>query len=117
MRLRKCDECDRYAMTRLTIEGATRQLCLECLKGVGGGAARPVHVCSVTDCQNVPDYMAVVWEGSLRSVLVCEAHFRRLRPLIRAYLAVPRWLTEGNYVALDDEGVTFDLDLTDCGDD
>jgi len=116
MRFRKCDECDRYAMTHLTIEGAVRQLCLDCLKGAGEGAPPPTHVCSVAECENAPDYMAVVWEDGLRSVLVCETHFRKLRPVIRAFLTVPRWLTHGSFVGLDDEGVTFDLDLTDDDD-
>ena len=97
MRFRKCDECDRCAMTHLTLEGATKQLCLDCLKSAGDGAAPTTHVCSVADCQNALDYMAVVWEDGLRSLLVCETHFRKLRPVIKAFLTVPRWLTHGSY--------------------
>jgi len=115
MEYRSCADCGDYAVIHAEEGPEGRLLCLECLDKREGRRSADAYICSVESCGNAPDFMVSIEDERWRTLLVCEQHFRRIRPGIRAYMDLPRWLTNGEDVAIDEDGVTIEMEFSSNG--
>ena len=111
VRFRECKRCGGHAVA---VQGPrSRPVCMDCIDQEG-----PLHeyVCSITGCGNQPIFLAVVETDGFASVLVCERHFKDIKDVVRSYLEVPPWLTDGNAFLAGDGGVVFQFEMGPNGD-
>ena len=108
--------CGDYAAVAADNGRETRLLCLECMDNERKEPSLDRYVCSVEECENSPEFLVSVEEGELRSFLVCESHFNKVKAQMVAYMSLPRWLMNGSDLALSEDGLTIEMDFTAKGD-
>jgi hypothetical protein len=111
MRFRRCRECGSYAIVLLKIRGVVRPLCFNCLERESGRKAYRGYICSIVSCDSAPRSLVVLDEGGWKSLLVCEEHFKEIEPEVKAFISIPEWFTNGEEIILDEEGITFEMDV------